>query len=148
MCELLIHARNNTHADPKIDRRGCYKRGMPVVVYEDGHVWGRLESKQTWIAEGNAAATWPSQGALVILKIPGVPASQMSALCDVQMEDDAGAALVDAFRRRRWQFALGRLPVQIKDTLNTSGEYTATKQQVRAYLRRIRDDVEFAAVGW
>ena len=36
MTELLIKAIDATHPDPEKDRRGCYKRGDIVQVYEDG----------------------------------------------------------------------------------------------------------------
>lgn len=152
MCELLIFVKNNTNSDPEKDRRGCYKVGMPVVIFEDGHIWGREESKQVWIAEGKLSADWPGQGKFVIIKIPGVPAVKAQTLLDKQTEDDAGTPLVDAqgspivYRRRRWQLLSGSLPAGVKSTLATTGEYTTTVAAVRSYLRRIRDDAQFTGL--
>jgi hypothetical protein len=152
MCEILIFVRNNTHIDPEKDRRGCYKRGMPVCVFEDGHTWGREESKQQWIAEGNLAATWPGQGKFVILKIPGVLAAEARALIDHQMEDDAGVPILNpdgspkAYRRRRWQLLADSLPLAVRNTLASTGEYAATVLQVRAYLTRIRDAAQYTGL--
>lgn len=152
MCELLIFVRNNTNPDPEKDRRGCYKRGMPVCVFEDGHTWGREESKQQWIAEGNAAADWPGQGKFVILKVPGVPAAKAQALLDLQTEDDAGVPLTDldgapkVHRRRRWQLLADSLPVGVRNTLTTTGEYTTTVAAIRNYLKRIRDNAQYTGL--
>lgn len=43
MAEILVRAFDSTHADPKIDLAGCYKRGDLVVVADDGHEWGASE---------------------------------------------------------------------------------------------------------
>lgn len=39
---ILVKAINAHHDDPEKDR-GCYKRGDPVVVMPDDHVWGNAE---------------------------------------------------------------------------------------------------------
>jgi hypothetical protein len=53
MAEILINLRNVSHIDPVKDRRGCWKRGMPVAVRDDGgsdpvpngaEGWGVLET--------------------------------------------------------------------------------------------------------
>ena len=152
MCEILIFAKNNTHPDPEKDRRGCYKRGMPVVVFEDGHAWGREESKQVWIAEGKPAADWPGQGKFVILKIPGVPAAKAQELISHQVEDDVGTPLINfdgapiAWRRRRWQLLVDGIPLAVRNILASTGEYTATIAQIRNYLKRIRDGAQFVGL--
>lgn len=43
MAEILVKAQDATHANSDKDRRGCYKRGDPVVVKPDGWEWGKLE---------------------------------------------------------------------------------------------------------
>jgi hypothetical protein len=48
MAELLIKATDAYHNDPVKDRRGCYKRGDPVVAFRDGWSWGRLETIPTF----------------------------------------------------------------------------------------------------
>ena len=58
MAEILIKAVDATNADPAKDRRGCYKRGYPVVVFPDGHEWGAEERSPKFI----------------VLKLPGVSA--------------------------------------------------------------------------
>ena len=152
MCEILIFAKNNTNPDPEKDRRGCYKRGMVVVVKEDGHSWGREESKQGWIAEGNLAANWPGQGKFVLLKIPGVLASKAQELISHQVEDDVGTPLINSdgapivWRRRRWQLLVDSIPLAVRNTLASTGEYTTTVSAIRTYLKRIRDAAQYTGL--
>lgn len=149
MAEILFFSGNRTHPDPEKDRRGSWKRGMPVVVFDDGHVWGREESKQQWISEGNLAEDWPSQGIFVIVKIIGITADRIKDIIEPQIVDDAGVeydnlsgrSLPHRFRRRGWRVLVSSLPAGIRSTLVTDGEVTVTKLQVRNYIRRIRDDV-------
>lgn len=133
MAEILIKARNATHPDPEIDRVGCYKRGDPVVVRDDGHVWGAKEGLPNF----------------VVVKIPGVAASRIEALIQAQTEDDAGSPVQDengaprAFRRRRWRVLVDNIPAAIRNQLLTTGSVTVTPAQVRNYVRRVRGNVQF-----
>lgn len=140
MCEILIFAGNNTHPDPEKDRRGCWKRGYPVVVKEDGHEWGAEER-------------WPK---FAILKLPGVPAAKVEAFLDPQMEDDAGVPFYETipeanprraiYRRKAHHLKWAALPAGVRNTLQTTGAYTTTVAEIRAYLRRIRDDAPFTGM--
>lgn len=130
MCEILIFAGNNTHPNPEKDRRGCWKRGYPVVVKEDGHPWGVEERLPKF----------------VVVKIPGVPAAKAAAFLEAQLVDDAGAPFTGIFRRRAWQVAWLALPAGIRNTLQTTGKITVTVAQIRNYLRRIRDDAVFTGL--
>jgi len=156
VCEILFFLRNNTNPDTEKDRRGCYKRGMPVVVHEDGHVWGREESKQQWIAEGRDPSLWPGQGKFGILKIPGVPAAKAQAFLADQMDDDTGSpyyvpgSIVFAdgpyparYRRRAWRLSIDSVPNAVRNAVLTNGEYTTSVSQIRAYLTRIRDGAQY-----
>lgn len=140
MCEILIFAGNNTHVDPEKDRRGCWKRGYPVVVKEDGHEWGAEEGLPKFI----------------VVKIPGVPAAKAEAFLEPQDVDDAGlpyyANLIEAvprraiYRRKAWRVAWTSLPAGISNTLQTTGEITVSVAQIRNYLRRIRDDAQYTGL--
>lgn len=46
--ELLIKGRDAYHRNEIEDLLGCYKRGDPVVLMPDGHIWGRLEVAPTF----------------------------------------------------------------------------------------------------
>jgi len=67
MCEILtkLGDQSTLHCQ--------FRNGDPLYVAEDGHTWGRYESKQQWIAEGLGAHNWP--GGFLIIKIPTVPAA-------------------------------------------------------------------------
>jgi hypothetical protein len=140
MCEILIFAGNNTHVDPVKDRRGCWKRGYPVVVKEDGHQWGREEGLPKF----------------VVVKIPGVPAAKAEAFLEEQLVDDSGVPayenLIEAkprparYRRKAWRVAWASLPSGIRNTLQTTGTITVSVAQIRNYLRRIRDDAQYTVL--
>lgn len=152
MAELLVFIGNNTHADPVKDRH-CWKRGMPISVFDDGHIWGREESKQAWIAEGRTAASWPNQGKLAIVKIPGVPASKALALIAPQMEDDDGVQQFDArtakpiiYRRRRWRLLVDSISSMVRNQLLAAGEVSVTVAQIRNFLQRVRDGAVYTGL--
>ena len=146
--EALIFLANNTNPDIVKDRRGCWKRGMVVAVHEDGHVWGRLESKQVWIAEGRSAASWPQQGRMAILKIPGVSAARAKALLEMQSETDLAVELPlgGIFRRRRWHLVFDSLSNTVRNAVSRDGEFTTTVSAIRNFLRRIRDNAQFTGL--
>lgn len=49
MAEILVKLASATNADSTKDRRGCYKRGDPVVVMPNGHTWGAEERPPKFI---------------------------------------------------------------------------------------------------
>lgn len=59
MAQLLIFNQDNTHDDPIINERDCYKQGDIIVVKPDNHIWGLQEHPQTasspkfWIVQYN-----------------------------------------------------------------------------------------------
>lgn len=163
MCEILIFAANNTNInpDPEKDRRGCYKRGMVVVVKDDGHLWGREESKAVWIAEGRDLAQWSDK--FVIVRLPGVPAAKADELLAEQMEDDTGVPTIQPgsialaggpypwrFRRRRWRLDMASLPPAIRNALIADGEFTANtlarRRAIRDALKRVRDAAQYTGL--
>ena len=152
MCEILFSARDDTNDDPTRDRVAMWKRGYAIMVEDDGYAWTRLTSKQVWIAQGNQAADWPSQGKTVLVKIPGVPAEKARTLLDPQTEDDAGVDDFDGtkprlkYRLRRWSLRVADIPLGIRQTLNQDGEVTVTLAQVRNFIKRIRDDAQYTDI--
>lgn len=105
MAELLIKTTDNTHADPVKDRRGCYKRGYPVVVMPDGHGWGN-EERLPWF--------W-------IVKLPMIdPALIKEYIAEWR---DTGN-LEQTLQRRRWQLQVEQLPAAALDILTTTGVLT------------------------
>lgn len=49
MCKILVTATDNTHIDPVVDRRGCYKKGYPVVIKPDSYTRSRSEYPPTFV---------------------------------------------------------------------------------------------------
>ena len=125
MAEILIKAISAAHSDPTKDQRGCYKRGMPVVVMPDGHPWGNEERLPKF----------------VVLKIPMISVAQVQKYIEPQIESDV------VTRRRLWRIRWADLPALAQSILTTTGmltikateAYTGTFDytwtQVKVYFR-------------
>jgi hypothetical protein len=138
MAEILIKAVDAVHSDPEKDRRGCYKRGMPVVVQPDGHQWGSAEGLPNF----------------VVLKLPGVPVKKARKFIDQDMiddglEEDGITPKKVTYRRRLWQIQWNDLPVGARNKLLADGEITIgplaqgadyTWAQFRNFLKNLRTD--------
>ncbi|HTG44144.1 MAG TPA: hypothetical protein VK633_06395 [Verrucomicrobiae bacterium] len=98
MAELLVKAVDATNPDPMKDARGCYKRGMPVVVFDDGHEWGDQENLPTF-----ALLKFPLIGKNALLKY---------------------TQKWEGNRRRRWQIRWVDLPLAARQKLATAGTLT------------------------
>lgn len=134
MAQILVKAIDATHPDATKDRRGCYKRGMPVVVMPDSHTWGRLEGLPKF----------------VIIKLPGVSVERV--LKYVFPEREATAAedgTYPIYRRRLWKFRFDDMPAaalrKLRDTgeliikvRDYAGDYDYTWTQVRNYIRNLK----------
>lgn len=128
MAEILVKAADQTDVDPVKDRRR-YKRGMCVVVKEDGHSWGGKEGLPKF----------------VVIKIPGVPASRVMKYIAERNEYDPTTGEMEMFQRRLWRIRWEDLPQVAKNKLKNSGEltikagnysglYDYTWQQVKNYF--------------
>jgi len=133
MAEILVKAIDAVLPDATQDREASYKRGMPVVVAEDGHKWGQLEKLP----------------AFIVLKFPLVPKIRLLKY----IQPELGAVNEDGFpvifRRRIWQLSWNELPPAAKQTiLDTgglvikardayAGPYDYTWEQVKAFLKRV-----------
>jgi hypothetical protein len=124
VAEILIKAVDATHADPEKDRRGCYRRGMPVVVMPDGHAWGAEERLPRF----------------VVLKLPGISPERVQQFTEHQMEGEV------VYRRRLWKFFVDEIPLAARNkiasqgylTIGTGGDFTWA--QARNYVRNLRDN--------
>jgi len=141
MAQILVKAIDATHADPVKDRRGCYKRGMPVVVMPDSHTWGREEGLPTF----------------VIIKIPGVSVEKVRKYIEPQREDVANEdGIYPTYRRRLWKFRFDDMPTAALKKLRDNGEltikvgdyagdYDYTWKQVRNYIRNLKTNTDETA---
>jgi len=134
MAQILVKAIDATHSDATKDRRGCYKRGMPVVVMPDSHTWGREECLPKF----------------VIIKIPGVSVDKVRKYLEPEREDTPNAdGIHPVYRRRLWRFRFDDMPTAALRKLRDNGEltikvgdyageYDYTWTQVRNYLRNLK----------
>jgi len=72
----------------------------PVRIEPDGFTWGRLESLDVWVSQGNLAADWPKKGVFVIVSVPGVDHLLFKFLeeegsLDVERDDVDGNRVLD-----------------------------------------------------
>lgn len=130
-CEILVKAVDATNPDAEKDRRGCYKRGMPVVVMPDGWPWGSEERLPRF----------------VVIKIPTITPDR--ALKYIAQQYNGS----DLFRRRLWQIRWADLPASARTRLQTTGQltikagtYTGTSDytwaQIRQYFRNLETGLD------
>lgn len=131
MAEILIKAQNNSHPDAEKSRRGCWKRGYPVVVMPDGHPWGKEEGLPKFY----------------ILKVPLISVDKIRKYITPQYVTDSSEEGKAIYRRRCWKFRLDDMPLLAKTKLDLTGMltikatdaytglYDYTWSDVKAYLR-------------
>ena len=141
MAQILVMAIDKTHADPTKDRRGCYKRGYPVVVMPDSHTWGREECPPTF----------------VLIKIPGASVDKVRKYLEPEREGTANAdGIYPVYRRRLWKFRFDDMPAAALKKLRDKGEltikvgdyagdYDYTWRQVRNYIRNLKTNIDETA---
>lgn len=100
MAEILVKAISAAYSDPVKDQRGCYKRGMPVVVMPDGNPWGNEERLPKF----------------VVIKIPMISVAQVQKYTEPQVENAVTT------RRRLWRIRWANLPLVARTKLETEGE--------------------------
>jgi hypothetical protein len=128
VAEILVRAANNVHADPNVDARAMWKRGMMVAVKPDGHIWGAEEVRP----------------AFVYIKIPLIDVSR----CQKYLSDYIGVD-GEPVRRRLWQIRVVDMPAAarnklantgqliIKATADYTGAFDYTWAQVKEYFRNL-----------
>lgn len=104
MCEILVRAVDNAHEDRDKDMFS-YKRGYPVVVMDDGHVWGREERPPNFY----------------IVKLPGVKKEEMQYCTSVVFQDE-GTENERIIGRRKWKVDDTRIPPTELSDIETKGE--------------------------
>lgn len=131
MAEILIKAVDATHSDLDKDRRGCYKRGMPVVVMPDSHEWGLEERLPKFI----------------VIKIPTITVDKVQKYIEPECVDQADPESGN-YRRRLWHISWSDLPQAVKNKIlaqggltvkagTYDGAYDYTWAQVKGYFKKI-----------
>ena len=112
--ELLVKAISASHSDIGKDRRGCYKKGYPVVVMPDGHEWGSSECLPNF----------------VVVKCPEVAVDTARAYIG-EWKDDFQYTVVSQ------SAAQGRYTVRVHElNMSVSGANKMTAGKVSAYLTK------------
>ena len=122
MCEILIKAIDAEHPDPIKNARGCYKKGDPVVIFEDGHEWGKEEGLPKF---------W-------VLKIPGVPADLLKHLIlpqTIARIDTDGVERQEIITRRLHKLDLKTLAIWIKNSLYAKGVVKMNLASAKNYFK-------------
>ena len=119
--ECLIKAEDFVASGTLNDQLGAYKRGDLVAVFPSGHVWGRLESKQVWVAEGNAAEDWPNKFRIVVIE--GLSLEKAKRYVQPQTSGGviSGGSIRDIVRRRKFRFNVDNFPSGFLETLEQDG---------------------------
>ena len=105
MAELLVKAVSAAVlSDATKDQRGCYKRGMPVVVMPDGHTWGLRERLPNF----------------VVLKFPLIAVDRVEKFIQADQTTVNGETTV--VRRRLFRIAWASLPPAAQNKLLSTGE--------------------------
>lgn len=131
MAEILVKAISVNHSNPDTDRRGCYKRGMPVVIMPDNHPWGLEERRPKF----------------VVIKIPTISVSTISKYIQEHIEG------IDIYRRRIWIIRVDDMPAAARNKLANTGQliikagsysdtYDYTWGQVKSYFRDQKNNVD------
>lgn len=119
MAEILIKAVDAAHADPEKDKQGCYKRGDPVVVMDDGHEWGKEERLPKF----------------VVVKIPGLSVAKAKKYIQPILGIPDAEGERPMIRRRLFRILLDDVPNLIKQKLRDTGEVTVTMTQIKNYIQ-------------
>lgn len=128
MAELLVKAVSATHWNLDKETRGCWKRGDPVVVMPDGHIWGSLEGLPRF----------------VLIKVPGIGVERVEKYVSPRLEADGTTPI----SRRLWRIRWDDLPTQAKNKLRDTGQliikagaysgpFDYTWLQIRSYFRNL-----------
>lgn len=115
MAEVLIALQSTSHPDPAIDRRGCWKAGMPVAVAPDGHEWGAREGLPRFF----------------VVRLPGIEVDQIRGYVqeeydpeDYQPTSNRVTGEARVIRRREWQVMLDEVSGPMRDLILATGSIT------------------------
>lgn len=135
MAEILIAATNPISGHPL-----SWRRGMPVLAFENGHKWGSDELVP------------PAQGGkFVVVRISDVTVDQVNTFLLNRwgfVIDSVEYAVVtvspEPIRRRPMMLRVADLPVGVRQQLNDTGFFSTTWPQIRTFLTRISVGDAFA----
>lgn len=126
MAEILIRAKTNGPTGAH------WQRGDIVFIGEDGHTWGRYESRAAWIAAGGSATDWPAE--FYVLKVPGLARSVIEQRFLGPRLDADGTTVA----RSLWRWNVDGLANAVRNRVLSNGEVTVgtdiTRTQAESVL--------------
>lgn len=119
MCEILIKAIDTIHSDSVKDKAGCYKRGYPVVVMPDSHIWGNAECPPNFI----------------VIKVPDMTVEEAKQYL-VPIFEGIGEDLI-IVQRRKYKIDIDddKLDKKVKDDIEKEGKVTMTKSDIKKIIK-------------
>ena len=120
MAILVIFGRNNIHADPVKDARGCWKLGDVVDVFED-----------------DKSVVRPPAAPFYIVKITGVTKAQVKKYLapETRVVTVEGREEIEVLRRRLYGISVADIPAAIRNQLQTNRYVEVSWAQIRQYVR-------------
>ena len=119
MALLLIYAKNNVHADPEKDARGCYKIGDIVEVLDD-----------------SKPIVDPIADSWYIVRITDVTKAQVLHFMEPYIDPaTVGTERPVTLRRRKFNVEVATLPLAFKQKMAKDRYAEVTLSQVRNYIR-------------
>ena len=118
MALLLVMGRDNANPDPVKDRRGCYKLGDVVQVFEDG----------------TPRVTKPA-GPFYIIEISGLSKAAAEKYMQPELEVTSLDQPPVMVRRRRFGIPIAAVPAAIRSALARDRYVKVSWAQVRGYVR-------------
>lgn len=123
MALFLIYGKNNTHADPFKQARGCYGIGDIVEVLDDSKHDGDLIKN-------------PVMPPFYLVRITGVTKEQALKYMAPYIDPaTAGTERPVTLRRRQFNVEVASIPSAIRNKLMTDRYVSVSWSQVRNYIR-------------
>jgi hypothetical protein len=123
MALFLIYGKNNTHADPAKDARGCYKIGDIVEVLDDSKHDGDLVKN-------------PIAPPFYLVRITGVTKAQVEKYMAPYIDPaTVGTERPVTLRRRLHNVEVASIPLAVRQKLQADRYIEFTWAQVRNFVR-------------
>ncbi len=126
MAQIVFRARDNTSG-----HHLAWRRGMPVEILPDSHVFSARESLP------------PAQGgSFFVVQITDLAPAQIRQwfrsraipeLCDE--EPASGTTAPESVARRLFQLRIADIPPAVRQQINTTGRYVTTWDAIRTFIQ-------------
>lgn len=143
MCELLVYLPKAAQGAHHM----AYDEGHVIHVAEDNAGWGRRESYANHLAAGGTPENW--QGVFVIIKVPGVDASELRHLTEEKWGDPTKKEMDDRIEeyRQKYKEKTGKFPSTLEIAEQTvSGKVDRARRKLKLDIKKLEFN-DFVAVS-